>query len=54
MGGVGTGAAGLATAQNDTRKYDEAITNLKKALDIEAMAKKPNGGIQASVNTASG
>ncbi|MGP8269554.1 MAG: hypothetical protein ACLQLH_05765 [Terracidiphilus sp.] len=48
---LGQAQTGLATAQNDTRKYDEAITNLKKALDIEAMAKKPNGAMQASVDT---
>jgi tetratricopeptide (TPR) repeat protein len=51
---LGEAQAGLGLAQNDTKKYDEAITSLKKALDMEAAAKKPNGGIQGSAYAALG
>jgi tetratricopeptide (TPR) repeat protein len=51
---LGQAQAGLGTAQNDPRKYDEAIVSLKKALDMEAVAKKPNAGIQGSAYAALG
>jgi len=51
---LGEAQAGLGLAQNDSKKYDEAITSLKKALDMEAAAKKPNGGIQGSAYAALG
>ncbi len=51
---LGLAQVGLGTAQNDPKKYDEAIASLKKALDMEAAAKKPSGAIQASANAALG
>jgi tetratricopeptide (TPR) repeat protein len=51
---LGQAQAGLGLAQNDTKKYDEAIISLKKALDMEAAAKKPNLGIQGSADAALG
>ncbi len=51
---LGQAQAGLGTAQNDTKKYDEAITSLKKSLEMEAVAKKPSGIIQAAAYSALG
>jgi tetratricopeptide (TPR) repeat protein len=51
---LGQAQAGLGMAQNDPKKYDEAITSLKKALEMEAVAKKPNPGIQGSAYSALG
>ncbi len=51
---LGQAQAGLGTAQNDPKKYDEAIISLKKALDMEAAANKPNGGIQGSAYASLG
>jgi tetratricopeptide (TPR) repeat protein len=51
---LGEAQAGLGAAQNDQKKYDEAIISLKKALDMEAAANKPSGAIQGSAYAALG
>ena len=51
---LGNAQVGLGNAQNDPKKYDEAIISLKKAIDMEAKANKPNGGIQGSAEAALG
>jgi tetratricopeptide (TPR) repeat protein len=51
---LGQAQAGLGQAQNDSKKYDEAIISLKKALDMESAAKKPNPGILGSAYAALG
>jgi tetratricopeptide (TPR) repeat protein len=48
---LGQAQTGLGYAQNDTKKYDEAIVSLKKAIDMEAAAKKPSGAVQASAES---
>jgi tetratricopeptide (TPR) repeat protein len=45
---LGQAQAGLGIAQNDPQKDNVAITSLKKAIDMEAAAQKPNGAIQSS------
>lgn len=44
----------LGTAQIGLKKYDDAITNLKKAIELDAASKKPNTEIQAAANNALG
>jgi tetratricopeptide (TPR) repeat protein len=51
---LGRAQVGLGTAQNDQKKYDEAIASLKKALDMETTAKKPNGAIQGLADSTMG
>lgn len=44
----------LGTAQSGEKKYDDAATSLKKAIDLETAAKKPNQEIIAGANNALG
>jgi tetratricopeptide (TPR) repeat protein len=46
--------AQLGQAQVGLKKYDEAIPNLKKALDLEANSKKPNIAVQGLTNSELG
>jgi tetratricopeptide (TPR) repeat protein len=48
---LGQAQVGLGNAENDPKKYDEAIVSLKKALNTEAAAKNPNGAILGSANS---
>jgi tetratricopeptide (TPR) repeat protein len=44
----------LGVAQKGLKKYDDAVTSLKKAVELEAASKKPNPEIQAAANDALG
>jgi tetratricopeptide (TPR) repeat protein len=44
----------LGQAQVGLKKYDDAVTNLKKALDLEANSKKPNLAAQGMANSELG
>jgi tetratricopeptide (TPR) repeat protein len=44
----------LGIAQTGQKKYDEAAVSLKKALDIDTNAKKPNPEVEAADNNALG
>ncbi len=44
----------LGTAQVGEKKYDDAITSLKKAVDLDAASKKPSPEIQGAANNALG
>jgi tetratricopeptide (TPR) repeat protein len=46
--------AELGQAEVGLKKYDDAITNSKKALDLEANSKKPSIAIQGLVNSELG
>jgi tetratricopeptide (TPR) repeat protein len=46
--------AQLGQAQVGLKKYDDAIPNLKKAIDIEANSKKPNVAVQGLANSELG
>jgi len=46
--------AGLARAQRDAKKYDDAETAYKKALEEEAASKKPNPQVQGAANAGLG
>jgi len=51
---LGLAQVGLANVRNDPKKYDDAVTNLQKALAMEAASKKPNSGIQGSASASLG
>lgn len=44
----------LAIAQNGQKKYDDAITSAKKALDADTASKKPSPEIQGAANNTLG
>lgn len=44
----------LGTAQVGQKKYNDAITSLKKAIDVDAASKKPSLEVQASANNELG
>jgi len=44
----------LGIAQVGQKKYDDAITNLKKAIDLDTASKKPNPEVQGAANNALG
>ena len=44
----------LGVAQDGQKKYDDAITSLKKALDLDVASKKPNPEVQGAANNALG
>jgi len=44
----------LGQAQVGLKKYDDAVPNLKKALELEATAKKPNIAVQGLANSELG
>ncbi len=44
----------LGTAQLGLKKYDDAVTSLKKAVDLDAASKKPNPEIQAAADNSLG
>jgi tetratricopeptide (TPR) repeat protein len=44
----------LGTAQNGLKKYDDAITSLKKAIELDTASKKPSPEIQGAANNALG
>lgn len=44
----------LGIAQAGEKKYDDAATSLKKAIDLDAAAKKPNPEIQGAAGNALG
>jgi tetratricopeptide (TPR) repeat protein len=44
----------LGIAQKGLKKYDDAVTSLKKAIELEAASKKPNPEILAAANDALG
>jgi len=44
----------LGIAQSGEKKYDDAITSLKKAIELDAASKKPNPEIQGVANNALG
>lgn len=44
----------LAIAQNGQKKYDDAITSAKKAIETDAASKKPSPEIQGAANNALG
>lgn len=46
--------AQLGVAQNGLKKYDDAITSYKKALEVDAASKKPNPQIQGMANAGIG
>jgi tetratricopeptide (TPR) repeat protein len=45
---------GLARTKNDSSKYDDAETNFKKALSVEAVASKPSPGNLGNANSGLG
>lgn len=44
----------LGIAQNGQKKYDDAITSLKKAVDADAASKKPSPEVAGAANNALG
>jgi tetratricopeptide (TPR) repeat protein len=44
----------LGVAQSGLKKYDDAATSLKKAVDLDAASKKPNPDVEGSANNALG
>ncbi len=44
----------LGVAQSGLKKYDDAATSLKKAVDLDAASKKPNPEVEGSANNALG
>lgn len=44
----------LGLAQTGQKKYDDATTSLKKALDLDTSSKKPNPDVEAADNNALG
>jgi tetratricopeptide (TPR) repeat protein len=46
--------AQLGQAENGLKKYDDAVTDFQKALDLENVAKKPNPEIQGLANSGLG
>ncbi len=44
----------LGIAQNGQKKYDDAITSLKKAIDSDAASKKPSAEVAGAANNALG
>jgi tetratricopeptide (TPR) repeat protein len=44
----------LGTAQVGQKKFDDAITSLKKAIDVDTASKKPSPEIQAAANNGLG
>ena len=44
----------LGIAQTGQKKYDDALVSLKKALDLDTNAKKPNPEVEAADNNALG
>ncbi len=44
----------LGIAQKGLKKYDDAITSLKKGIELDAAAKKPNADLQAAAGDALG
>jgi tetratricopeptide (TPR) repeat protein len=44
----------LGIAQTGQKKYDDALTTLKKALDLDTTSKKPNPDVEAADNNALG
>ncbi len=44
----------LGVAQAGEKKYDDAVTSLKKAIDLDAASKKPNPEIQGAAGNALG
>jgi tetratricopeptide (TPR) repeat protein len=44
----------LGIAQTGQKKYDDALTSLKKALDLDTNSKKPNPDVEAADNNALG
>jgi tetratricopeptide (TPR) repeat protein len=44
----------LGVAQVGQKKYDDAITSLKKAIDLDVAAKKPSPEVQGAANNALG
>lgn len=46
--------AQLGVAQNGLKKYDDAVTSYKKALEVDAASKKPNPQIQGMANAGIG
>jgi len=44
----------LGVAQAGEKKYDDAVTSLKKAIDLDAASKKPNPDIQGAAGNALG
>ena len=44
----------LGIAQDGQKKYDDAITSLKKAIDLDTASKKPNIDVQGAANNALG
>src|SRR6185312_15546288 len=44
----------LGKAQEGEKKLDEAVTSLKKAVDLETASKKPNADVEAAANNTLG
>jgi tetratricopeptide (TPR) repeat protein len=44
----------LGIAQDGQKKYDDAVTNLKKAIDLDVASKKPNPEVQGAAGNALG
>ena len=44
----------LGVAQDGQKKYPDAVTSLKKALDLDAASKKPSPEVQGAANNALG
>ena len=44
----------LGVAQDGQKKYEDAITSLKKAIDLDVNSKKPNPEVQGAANNALG
>jgi tetratricopeptide (TPR) repeat protein len=51
---LGQAQLGLARMKNDPQKYEDAITDFKKVLDIEAVSKKPNLSTQGVAHAGIG
>jgi tetratricopeptide (TPR) repeat protein len=51
---LGQAHLGLARTKNDPKKYEDALTDFKKVLDLEAVSKKPNPSTQGVANAGIG
>lgn len=51
---LGQAQMGLARIKNDSKKYDDAIADFKKVIELEAVSKKPNPSTQGVAHAGIG
>jgi len=51
---LGQAQLGLARVKNDQKKYDDAVADFKKVIELEAVSKKPNPSTQGVAHAGLG